>query len=130
MDYLCHAFLAHYHAERPDQGLDDELLRRRRRKTWQADLLPLTEIGCRTDLGGLFEALLSQSGIAEAAPSERFAAADTARTWRHLRTQGAKLVDFGLSRSRLPSLSHPDAFHPHGPFGPDLSLARGASQAY
>jgi putative transposase len=56
MDYLCHEFLDHYHAERPHQGLDNELptLCRKKRKR-QPDLLPLTEIGCHNRLGGLLK---------------------------------------------------------------------------
>jgi putative transposase len=56
MDHLCNQFIEHYHAERPHQGLDNELIKpgRNRRKR-QPDLIPLGAIACRTRLGGLLK---------------------------------------------------------------------------
>jgi len=56
MDYLCREFLEHYHAERPHQGLHNELPKpcRKKRKR-QPDLIPLADVGCRTRLGGLLK---------------------------------------------------------------------------
>jgi hypothetical protein len=45
-----------YHTERPQQGLDNELLVPRGwQKKRQADLIPLADVGCRTRLGGLLK---------------------------------------------------------------------------
>jgi putative transposase len=54
MDHLCREFVEHYHAERPHQGLGNELLlpRRQTRKR-QTDMTPLANLGCRTRQGGL-----------------------------------------------------------------------------
>jgi putative transposase len=56
MDHLCKEFVEHYHAERPHQGLDNELLRpdRKKRKR-QPDLIPLGDVACHTRLGGLLK---------------------------------------------------------------------------
>jgi putative transposase len=56
MDHLCQEFIEHYHAERPHQGLDNGLLlpSRGKRKR-QPDLVPLTDVACRTRLGGLLK---------------------------------------------------------------------------
>jgi putative transposase len=56
MDYLCREFVEHYHAERPHQGLDNELLKpSRKNKNRQPDLIPLADVACRTRLGGLLK---------------------------------------------------------------------------
>ncbi len=63
MDHLCAEYLAHYHAERPHQGLDNELLnkpkRRGRPRTKRSDLqdetIPLCEVRCHSRLGGLLK---------------------------------------------------------------------------
>jgi putative transposase len=55
-DQLCREFVEHYHAERRHQGLDNELPKpcRKKRKR-KPDLLPLADVGCRTQLGGLLK---------------------------------------------------------------------------
>ena len=56
MDYLCREFVEHYHAERPHQGLDNELrVPRCRQNKRQTDLIPLTDVACRKRLGGLLK---------------------------------------------------------------------------
>ena len=56
MDFLCRESIAHYHAERPHQGLDNGLLLpRRTKKKRQTDLIPLVDIARRTRLGGLLK---------------------------------------------------------------------------
>ena len=56
MDYLCGELVEHYHAERPHQGLDNDLLKPKcRQRKRQPDLIPLADIGCRTRLGGLLK---------------------------------------------------------------------------
>jgi putative transposase len=56
MDYLCREFVEHYHAERPHQGLDNELPKPyRKKRKGQPDLIPLADVGCRTRLGGLLK---------------------------------------------------------------------------
>jgi putative transposase len=62
-DVLCREYLAHYHAERPHQGLDNGLIvkpkrpkaRRRRNKESDERIPPLSTIRCRTRLGGLLK---------------------------------------------------------------------------
>jgi putative transposase len=63
LNYLLSELVAHYHAERPHQGLDNEPLARpatakrpearKRSKPATGDLVPLSAIGCQTRLGGL-----------------------------------------------------------------------------
>ena len=56
MDHLCREFVEHYHAERPHQGLDNELpVPRRGKKKRQTDLIPLGDVACRSRLGGLLK---------------------------------------------------------------------------
>jgi len=56
MNYLCGQFVEHYHAERPHQGLANELpTPPRRRRAREPDVVPLAEIGCRARLGGLLK---------------------------------------------------------------------------
>jgi putative transposase len=56
MDHLCREFVEHYHAERPHQGLDNEMPKpcRKKRKR-QPELIPLGAIACRKRLGGLLK---------------------------------------------------------------------------
>lgn len=62
MNYLCQPFVEHYHAERPHQGLDNELPAppRKRRKT-RLDVVLLSQIGCHTWLGGLLKLYYASS---------------------------------------------------------------------
>ena len=84
MDHLCQEFLAHYHAERPHQGLDNELLKpRRKKRKRQPDLIPLADVACRTRLGGLLEALLPQSGVAKARPNATWSSRLSSTFWLH-----------------------------------------------
>jgi putative transposase len=56
MNHLCQEFAEHYHAERPHQGLDNELPKPSRKgRKRQPDLIPLGDIACRTRLGGLLK---------------------------------------------------------------------------
>jgi putative transposase len=56
MDHLCKEFVEHYHGERPHQGLDNELPKpSRKKRKRQPDLIPLSDIACRTRLGGLLK---------------------------------------------------------------------------
>jgi putative transposase len=56
MDYLCREFVEYYHAERPHQGLDNELPKAAHKKRKrQPDLIPLADVACRTRLGGLLK---------------------------------------------------------------------------
>jgi putative transposase len=56
MDHLCREFIEHYHAERPHQGLDNELPKPSRKgRKRQPDLIPSGDIACRTRLGGLLK---------------------------------------------------------------------------
>jgi len=62
MDYLCSEFVEHYHAERPHQGKDNELLLptfqrkgRANAKLEPSDTVPLQDIRCRERLGGLLK---------------------------------------------------------------------------
>ena len=53
MNRLCKGFVERYHAERPHQGLDNELRKPSdRKRKWQPDLIPLGDIACRQRLGG------------------------------------------------------------------------------
>jgi len=61
MNYLVKEMLAHNHAERPHQGLDNELLvkptlpkaKKKRKAEPSPDVVPLSSIRCQTRLGGL-----------------------------------------------------------------------------
>lgn len=63
MDYLCAEYLAHYHAERPHQSLDNEPLNqpkqrgrpRTKRGKIEDEIVPLGEVRCRSRLGGLLK---------------------------------------------------------------------------
>jgi putative transposase len=62
MDYLLSEMLAYYHEERPHQGMENELLlpakgprRKGKKDEPPPDTLPLSQIGCRTRLGGLLK---------------------------------------------------------------------------
>jgi putative transposase len=56
MNYLCREFVEHYHAERPHQGLDNEVPAPGRHKGRpKGDMVPLAQIGCRVRLGGLLK---------------------------------------------------------------------------
>ncbi len=63
LDHLCSEYLAHYHAERPHQSLDNELLNqpkqrgrpRTKRGKIEDEIVPLGEVRCRSRLGGLLK---------------------------------------------------------------------------
>jgi putative transposase len=56
MDHLCKEFVEHYHAERPHQSLDNEPLKPSgQKRKRQSDLIPLSDINCRTRLGGILK---------------------------------------------------------------------------
>jgi putative transposase len=56
LDYLCHEFIEHYHAERPHQGLDNRLpVTRGEKRKRQPDLVALADVACHTRLGGLLK---------------------------------------------------------------------------
>ena len=63
MNYLVSEFLAHYHAERPHQGLENELLvkpklsksKKKRKAKPLPEVVPLSSIRCQTRLGGLLK---------------------------------------------------------------------------
>jgi putative transposase len=64
MDVLCQEFKAHYHEERPHQGLENELvidgMRRKKRsksgaKPSELVSIPISEIRCKERLGGLLK---------------------------------------------------------------------------
>jgi putative transposase len=64
LNYLIDSYIAHYHEERPHQGLDNELPVRRgyRRKTVdEPSSVPLSEIGCKHRLGGLLKHYYSKA---------------------------------------------------------------------
>lgn len=56
LNHLCAVFVDYYHRLRPHQGKDNELLvaaPRRKRKPPPADTIPLSEVCCEQQLGGL-----------------------------------------------------------------------------
>jgi putative transposase len=56
MNHLCQEFAEHYHAERPHQGLDNEvpkLIGKQRKR--RPDLIPLSDVACQKRLGGLLK---------------------------------------------------------------------------
>ena len=62
MNHLVSEFLAHYHAERPHQGLENELIvkptppkSKKRKAKPLPDVVPLSSIRCQTRLGGLLK---------------------------------------------------------------------------
>ncbi len=63
MDVLCSNYRDHYHAERPHQGLDNELIenpdsnkrRNRRSRPNQIETIRLSDIRCHERLGGLLK---------------------------------------------------------------------------
>jgi putative transposase len=56
MNYLCSQFVEHYHAERPHQGLENELiLPAKKKRKREADVVPLSEVACKSRLGGLLK---------------------------------------------------------------------------
>ena len=63
MNLLVREFLAHYHVERPHQGLENELIvkptppksKKKRMASAEPDVVPLSSIRCQTRLGGLLK---------------------------------------------------------------------------
>jgi putative transposase len=55
MDYLCSQFGEHYHGERPHQGLHNDVPFSGRPKRTIPDIVPLSQIGCKSRLGGLLK---------------------------------------------------------------------------
>ena len=63
MNHLVSEFLAHYHAERPHQGLENELIvkpklpkaTKKRKAKPLPNVVPLSSIHCQTRLGGLLK---------------------------------------------------------------------------
>jgi putative transposase len=60
MDVLCREFEAHYHLERPHQGLDNELIkkppsRKRKKSGGKPEMIRLSDIRCQERLGGLLK---------------------------------------------------------------------------
>jgi putative transposase len=63
LNHLCNEYLAHYHDDRPHQGLDNELLvkpkvhgrPRTKRVALENQVVPLAEVRCKQRLGGLLK---------------------------------------------------------------------------
>jgi len=53
--YLCTQFGEHYHGERPHQGLGNELPVSAWTKCTGRDVVPISEFGCKSRLGGLLK---------------------------------------------------------------------------
>jgi putative transposase len=54
IDHVCQEYLEHYHTERPHQGIENQLVVRRK-KARPVDVVSLDEIRCSERLGGLLK---------------------------------------------------------------------------